>query len=1341
MSVVELAPPSANGAAFNVTFMDTSAGVGAGGDVPSLFIETSFLDEATSGVAVTASVEETIRGSLDLTGDFTLTFGDGYVTGDIPVSASPAEVARMIETTIPSANGRVRVSRTDAMLASPSATDLDDPLAGTPDYSGVSFAITFVASVGDLPSMLVSTGRLNGTEAFGMVSETVAGTPAVLAYDGTGDDSRTTAVASGLATGAAYAFRVVALSAAVGGGAVSAPSVATPAIVIRAGASAARTEAVGGALARGFTGEVREVQSIVVAATGGDAPAGTFTLRIGNGAESDAIAWNASTAEVRDALVGLQYMPFSSEATGNSSRYQAIIGDVRVHVGEDLGALSAGRTGSAFRVTFLDAGAGDIPLLQSGGNTALVGANATVEVTEEVRGRANEFTIQPRRADGSVVRDVNAADGFAGMDLFFTEVWSASRQALPADGTDPAFTPASDDLAGSRYPASSASMVYSWSSDGGIATYEPTEAEVQRISIDVPPLSASAPAVSAGNFTLAFNLNQTLLLGGGNTSLVTMPLEFDATAAEVEAALEALTTADGTTATGDVEVTRYEGSPAGQGASVWDVTFLTLTGDVAPLSIAAEVLTPATALASMSVREVRSGRAAVQSIKSAAPTGIVREVQTVTLTSFTAATDVTTSELVLKVGESTTTIAVTSATTADELEAALGTILLREVTGAANTSSTGADSAVPTPFDFGVTDAALQEDSTAFVKASVSVDTTGVAAAAGVTGATRWSITFAQPLGNVPEIEITASSTTPEDSAVATVTNGSSPLTGTFTLSFESDETELLGYDATASDVKAALEALPNVGTVDVDRSARWNGLTWLVTFRRNAGSVPLIQPGTTVREVQRITTSGGSPTPLSGSFTLQFGGVDSAAIPHDASASEMQAALELLPGLGSVRVSRQALNGPAQTFEWSVTFVDFPGDAPILVSNDASLRGSSASVAVEETRMGAADNFDGGDVLSKHLVVGKPAYAGRYAPSSPGPAALAVRQLVRGGLTGAYYDSQWFRAPASMERLDAGIDFDFGEGLVTPYARDYVSIRWTGKLKAPSTEQFTFYVSAVGGGVRVWINHELLLSQGMSPSDVAGQLDTMQELQAGVELEEGKWADVVVEYRHSTGSAAIKLEWSSPSRAREVIPAGMLAAAEHIQGSPFAIDVRPGMPDAPFSMVFGEGAESSSLVAGVPTEFYLQLRDAQGNNRTDDATTPEGAAVLNDISVEVAGASQVIAPVVESVGSGLFRARYTPTSAGTFSVSVSFAGEAVGASTPMGASPYSVTVLPGRISYVTTSVSGNGLTEGVAGDVSTMTLQARDSSGNQITVGGDASRIVARASLVTADGLGELSL
>lgn len=53
---------------------------------------------------------------------------------------------------------------------------------------------------------------------------------------------------------------------------------------------------------------------------------------------------------------------------------------------------------------------------------------------------------------------------------------------------------------------------------------------------------------------------------------------------------------------------------------------------------------------------------------------------------------------------------------------------------------------------------------------------------------------------------------------------------------------EELPYDASADGVKAALEALPGTGMVDVDKTVLENGQNkWLVTFRDLVGDVDMI--------------------------------------------------------------------------------------------------------------------------------------------------------------------------------------------------------------------------------------------------------------------------------------------------------------------------------------------------------------------------------------------------------------------------------------------------------------------------------------------------------------------
>ena len=42
----------------------------------------------------------------------------------------------------------------------------------------------------------------------------------------------------------------------------------------------------------------------------------------------------------------------------------------------------------------------------------------TTSIVEFVRGASNEFTIEPKKATGQVVKDIQSADGFSGQDIF-----------------------------------------------------------------------------------------------------------------------------------------------------------------------------------------------------------------------------------------------------------------------------------------------------------------------------------------------------------------------------------------------------------------------------------------------------------------------------------------------------------------------------------------------------------------------------------------------------------------------------------------------------------------------------------------------------------------------------------------------------------------------------------------------------------------------------------------------------------------------------------------------------------------------------------------------------------
>jgi hypothetical protein len=167
--------------------------------------------------------------------------------------------------------------------------------------------------------------------------------------------------------------------------------------------------------------------------------------------------------------------------------------------------------------------------------------------------------------------------------------------------------------------------------------------------------------------------------------------------------------------------------------------------------------------------------------------------------------------------------------------------------------------------------------------------------------------------------------------------------------------------------------------------------------------------------EIQQVSTIGGSPTPITGTFTLTFRGETTADIPYDASEYEFKAALDALntigavDGVGSVEVHREGPIGNGM-YTWMVTFRGTPGNLPALTWNEANLLGTGANVTVTKTHNGKSNTFSGGlnpRIVTEQRLPGLPSYTGRYIPTSVGAYALAVRQLTAGGLTGDYFDNQ----------------------------------------------------------------------------------------------------------------------------------------------------------------------------------------------------------------------------------------------------------------------------------------------------------------------------------------------
>lgn len=140
-------------------------------------------------------------------------------------------------------------------------------------------------------------------------------------------------------------------------------------------------------------------------------------------------------------------------------------------------------------------------------------------------------------------------------------------------------------------------------------------------------------------------------------------------------------------------------------------------------------------------------------------------------------------------------------------------------------------------------------------------------------------------------------------------------------------------------------------------------------------------------------------------------------------------------------------------------------------------------------------------------------------------------------GLSGQYYDNIDFTG-LFQTRTDATINFNYGNGApIAGMGADTFSIRWTGFVLPRFTETYTFYTTT-DDGVRLWVNNlatpiiNQFVDQG--PTTWTGT----------VTLNAGTLYQIRMDYYENGGGAVAKLEWSSPSQAREVVPQGRLYTA-----------------------------------------------------------------------------------------------------------------------------------------------------------------------------------------------------
>jgi hypothetical protein len=162
-------------------------------------------------------------------------------------------------------------------------------------------------------------------------------------------------------------------------------------------------------------------------------------------------------------------------------------------------------------------------------------------------------------------------------------------------------------------------------------------------------------------------------------------------------------------------------------------------------------------------------------------------------------------------------------------------------------------------------------------------------------------------------------------------------------------------------------------------------------------------------------------------------------------------------------------------------------------------------------------------------------------------------------GLFAQYFNNTTLSSPPALTRIDGPIDFTWGTNGPAPSVIGgfNFSARWTGQLLAQRSEPYTFYVFS-DDGVRLWVNGQLLLDRWFDQygPEVAA---------APIALAAGQSYDIQIEYYQHKGGAEIHLSWSSPSTAKQVVPAAQLF--------PFAPQSTPASGNASLTLSAAQGS------------------------------------------------------------------------------------------------------------------------------------------------------------------------
>ncbi len=135
-------------------------------------------------------------------------------------------------------------------------------------------------------------------------------------------------------------------------------------------------------------------------------------------------------------------------------------------------------------------------------------------------------------------------------------------------------------------------------------------------------------------------------------------------------------------------------------------------------------------------------------------------------------------------------------------------------------------------------------------------------------------------------------------------------------------------------------------------------------------------------------------------------------------------------------------------------------------------------------------------------------------------------------GLRGEYFNNRYL-TDLRFTRFDGTINAAWNNS--SPDSRiddETFSIRWTGEIQPLYSELYTFYTTS-DDGVRLWVNGTRIIDNWTDHSETVNS--------GTIALNAGQKYDIRLEYYNNLGEGKIKLEWSSNSQTKQIVPRSQL--------------------------------------------------------------------------------------------------------------------------------------------------------------------------------------------------------